>query len=133
MLCGFVSLKKVTIFFYKKVDLGFPKKIEHRLHVDSVNMEMINELVESRDKHKLKVSGNKEEISVFRKSALLKAINKAKNIYFDPIITGGDFELLSSKIDQKIKGNYIQVLETLISQEENDELDALFKEISMMV
>ena len=128
-LCEF---EEGSVFTHKKIDLKFPKKIEHRMELDLLNKDFIQELSETRDKHKLKLTATKEEILVFKKSFLLKEINKTKNIIPDYIVIGDNPMLLSNKIDQSIKGNYMQVLEALFKEEDDDELSAIFEQILTM-
>ena len=99
------------------------------MDINSLDIDFIEEIANTRDKHKLKLTANKEDITVFRKGNLCKLINKKNNIVVDFIPIGINESLLSEKIDKKIKGNYSQILNELIRQEEDEELSELFHEI----
>lgn len=112
-------------FKYEKVDLHLPKKIIHNMDINMLNSEFVEKLINTRDKHKLKLSGTKEDILIFKKGNLQKLINKHKNLVVDFKILGINESLLSDKIDKKIKGNYLEILKSLVKQEENSELNTL--------
>ncbi len=117
-------------FSYQKMDLGLPKRIIHRMDINSLDKDFVEKLTETRDKHKLKLTASKEDITLFRKGSLFKFINKQKNIVLDFEVIGLHESLLSQKIDKKIKGNYTEILHSLVKQENNKELNDLLEDIT---
>ena len=116
-------------FTHEKVDLEFPKKVEHHMDVKDLTVELVKEYSLSRDKHKIKLSLTQDELLIFRKSEVQKELKRSVGVYIDPIVSREDSILLSKKINKSIKGNFTCVLETLIKQENDMELCELFEEV----
>lgn len=111
---------------YVELDMGMPKRILVKLGLDEVTSSLLEKIKNTNDYYKLEIECTTPEYHAWKKTDQYTQFNSCCKLLHVP--SDVDLKLMSERIDQNIKGDYWQILHSLIN-EKNEDVQAMFQNI----